>query len=374
MLFPELVSDVLLRLPVKSLLRFRCLSKSISAEIDSSDFINNHLKRSTETKTHQKLITNEGSSFYAADFDDNLREFTPLSCPLKFPQSGTVVCGDVLNGLILLGIIVKLESRIIRLILWNPFTRRYKNIPIYECTSFSQFSSCSLGYDSTVDDYKIVMILKYFNAEGFSSQLLVFSLKSNSWRRIEDTPLFATGRVASTTGSALYWTCFDDDNMEVKILGFNVANEVLFYIPLLPGFGVHVRRVLDGNLYACRIPDDPKTLEFCLRVSDKDGEEAGGSWRKAFVVHKGELDVDYLNMPLTYSKEGDCILLFNVIRNKLSWYNLEKETRQRIDINVTGIRNFDYDVCSESLVSLGSDTAFDGEAEEVLVDKFNMKT
>ncbi|GLT36882.1 hypothetical protein SLA2020_112280 [Shorea laevis] len=78
-------------------------------------------------------------------------------------------------------------------------------------------------------------------------------------------------------------------------------------------------------------------------------------------------------MPLTYSKEGDSILLYNS-RNKFSWYNLEKETRQRIDINVTGSCDFDYDVCLESLVSLGSDTAFDGEAEEVPADKFNMKT
>ncbi|GKV45184.1 hypothetical protein SLEP1_g52295 [Rubroshorea leprosula] len=131
--------------------------------------------------------------------------------------------------------------------------------------------------------------------------------------------------------------------------------------------------VLDGKLYVSRVPDEGKTQEFYLGMSDKDGEEAGVNWRKAFVVHKGDLNEFgyYLSRPLTYSKEGDNILLCN--GNKLSWYNPEKETRQIIDINITG-SGYCYNVCSESLVSLGSDTAFDEEAEEVLVDKINMKT
>ncbi|GLT36876.1 hypothetical protein SLA2020_198600 [Shorea laevis] len=157
MLLLDLVTDVLLRLAVKCLLRFRCVSKSFCAEIDSAEFVNNHIKRSTETKTHQKLFIYEGSSFYAVDFDDSFREITPLSlcCPLKYTQSVTVLCGGVSNGLILLGIILKSKFPTMRFILWNPFIRRYKNIPSYECTSFSNFNSFCLGYDSALDDARL---------------------------------------------------------------------------------------------------------------------------------------------------------------------------------------------------------------------------
>ncbi|GLT36885.1 hypothetical protein SLA2020_112310 [Shorea laevis] len=376
MLLPDLVFDVLLRLPVKSLLRSRCLSKLICAEIDSANFVNNHLKRSTETKTHQKLIINEASSFYAADVDDSLREITalPLCCPLKYSQSVTVVCGSVLNGLILLGTIPKLGRERVQFILWNPFTRRYKNIPSYGRINLCNFNSFGLGYDSTVDDYKIVMILRDFNHKGFVPKALVFSLKSNSWRRIEDVAgLFARSRAALTTGSALYWSAFNYPYNDVKILGFDIASEVFFNFRLLSCFCTRSMLVLDGKLYVSRVPDDGETQEFYLGMSDKDGEEAGVNWRKAFVMHKGDLNKrgDYLSGPLTYSKEGDNILLCN--RNKLSWYNPEKETRQIIDINIS-LCGYRYNVCSESLVSLGCDTAFDEEAEEVLVDKLNMKT
>ncbi|OMO98347.1 hypothetical protein CCACVL1_04242 [Corchorus capsularis] len=52
----DLISDILLCLPVKSLVRFHCLSKSSRTEIDSETFINAHLTRSIETKTHRSLL------------------------------------------------------------------------------------------------------------------------------------------------------------------------------------------------------------------------------------------------------------------------------------------------------------------------------
>ncbi|GLT95741.1 hypothetical protein SLE2022_134060 [Rubroshorea leprosula] len=104
--------------------------------------------------------------------------------------------------------------------------------------------------------------------------------------------------------------------------------------------------VLDGNLYVPRIRNVHKTREFYLRVSGKDGDEAGGSWRKAFVVDEGKLNEfsDLLSRPLTYSKEGDNILLCN--GNRFSWYNHEMETRQRIKIDVIGRCHYSYNVCS----------------------------
>ncbi|GLT36880.1 hypothetical protein SLA2020_112270 [Shorea laevis] len=74
-LMPELVTDILLRLQVSSLLRFRCLSRSLCSEIDSEKFVKNHLNNSIQRKTHQKLVIynlefKHFKDFYFADFDE----------------------------------------------------------------------------------------------------------------------------------------------------------------------------------------------------------------------------------------------------------------------------------------------------------------
>ncbi|EYU20296.1 hypothetical protein MIMGU_mgv1a018445mg [Erythranthe guttata] len=46
----EIIENILLRLPVKSLMRFKCVSKSWEATISDPEFIANHLRQAKETK------------------------------------------------------------------------------------------------------------------------------------------------------------------------------------------------------------------------------------------------------------------------------------------------------------------------------------
>ncbi|WJX29714.1 hypothetical protein P8452_18323 [Trifolium repens] len=59
-LFPEILS----RLPVEPLLRFRSISKSLKSIIDSHNFTNLHLKNSNNFY----LILNHNSDLYQLDF------------------------------------------------------------------------------------------------------------------------------------------------------------------------------------------------------------------------------------------------------------------------------------------------------------------
>ncbi|KAL7166820.1 hypothetical protein ACSBR2_037484 [Camellia fascicularis] len=52
----EIITDILSRLPVRLLLRFRCISMHWRALIDSSDFVKLHLNRSIETNTTLSFI------------------------------------------------------------------------------------------------------------------------------------------------------------------------------------------------------------------------------------------------------------------------------------------------------------------------------
>ncbi|OMO98366.1 hypothetical protein CCACVL1_04235, partial [Corchorus capsularis] len=54
-----MIYNIFLNLPVKTLLRFHCVSKSYCMEIDSPVFINAHLNQSLRTKIRLKLLFGE---------------------------------------------------------------------------------------------------------------------------------------------------------------------------------------------------------------------------------------------------------------------------------------------------------------------------
>jgi hypothetical protein len=117
----EVILEILSRLPVKPLLRFRCVSKPWLALIDSPEFIKLHLKQSLKTNTNLSLILSDGY-LYSSDFD-SLDRAIELDHPLKTPHYGTEILGSC-NGLLCLS--NKKED----VALWNPSTRKYKKLPV----------------------------------------------------------------------------------------------------------------------------------------------------------------------------------------------------------------------------------------------------
>lgn len=73
-------------------------------------------------------------------------------------------------------------------IIWNPTTGQFRQIPDFDQFNLPEFRnvSCGFGYNSSVDDYKIVRIIEmpYF----WEVKIHVFSFKSNNWRKIDHTP------------------------------------------------------------------------------------------------------------------------------------------------------------------------------------------
>ncbi|GKV45195.1 hypothetical protein SLEP1_g52306 [Rubroshorea leprosula] len=341
---PELVTDILLCLPVTSLLRFRCLSKSHCAEIDSPDFAKYHLNVSIQSKTGQKLIINnvdfmDQTDLYYAEFDGNLEDTYLLNNPLKSSRRGTSVCASC-NGLFLLGIFVKDQN--MDFALWNPFTKRYKKLP-----------PCPV---------------RKSNGDDVCSQVWVFSLNSNSWRRIQDVKdeLTSRSRVGLYANGALYW------ENEDKCVGFDITYEVFFDLALLSDFGPTViyhdfMVVFGGNLYSPVIRNEPNSIEYYLLVSDSGGEVAGGSWRKEFILEEERNILFNRALPLAYSKKEDSILVNR--GNVIYWYNFENQKRTWVEIlGIPDVPTYNFHVCWESLVSPGNDSAFDGRAEEVIIE------
>ncbi|CAK9311704.1 unnamed protein product [Citrullus colocynthis] len=52
----DLIADIICRLPAKAILRFRRVSKIWKCLIDCSNFVNLHMKKSIDSRTHRHLI------------------------------------------------------------------------------------------------------------------------------------------------------------------------------------------------------------------------------------------------------------------------------------------------------------------------------
>ncbi|KAG5548152.1 hypothetical protein RHGRI_013749 [Rhododendron griersonianum] len=317
--FPmDVVTEILLRLPVRALLRFRCVSKSWRNLIHSWDFVESHLKRSIETKTHLSLILTHFST-YSVDFD-SLDNAVELDHMLKSKPLGTQVLGSC-NGLICL------SHGLDDIAIWNPSTRKCRQLPRAKIDYF-EFGHVSYGFgsDAITDDYKVVKI--------FESKVQVCSMRLSSWKRIQDFPYYMRyGRgYGVLVGSALHWVVTrepDLDNTANLIGAFDLSVEEFWLVPL-PDYSdktFHVNLgVLDGCL--CLTATSYGARSDVWVMKDYGVEE---SWSKLLSVGQ-EVNRSFgFVIPIAYSKNG-CEILMAQDNKKFIWYDLEHNTVKNIKI------------------------------------------
>ncbi|KAG8366518.1 hypothetical protein BUALT_Bualt17G0088500 [Buddleja alternifolia] len=204
--FPEeIIVEILARLPIKSLLKFRCVSKSWLSVISSPQFIKFHLKLCIKDATFSKyriMFTVSYPHFGLKQCSINSLMFKPSSdvfdvnYPKESPHRAVWVVGSC-NGLICIAINEK------QLFLWNPATRVSTKLPTVNVKLNPGFYNLyGFGYDECADDYKVLGIfVEYGIGREFKSIVKMYSLKSNSWKRIGNfqggVPLDDSGQFAS---------------------------------------------------------------------------------------------------------------------------------------------------------------------------------
>ena len=158
----EVVQEILNRLPVKSLIRFRCVSKSWNSLITASSFINSHLTRSlslvpnSNTLVVRSCTASESKVVESYNFihDDNNDDslLNPFQ-NIEFSSSSFCKLIGYANGLFCL-----YEQD--RYVLWNPSIRKCFTLPKSSLTLIRGHHYCrsAFGFDSLSNDYKVVTI------------------------------------------------------------------------------------------------------------------------------------------------------------------------------------------------------------------------
>ncbi|KAL6554256.1 hypothetical protein OROMI_019929 [Orobanche minor] len=191
--FPEdIVEDILSRLPVEALLRFRCVSKSWYSLIGSKRFIKRHLERSTKNRSFpyqsvlvmSKFSLKLGLCSLQSLLNRVQTEPTPIDAPTN--NNGVVVgCRD--------GLVCIFGNEDGGFLMWNPSTRVVRKLP-QVVDQFHRVDKYTMegpvvGWEESRDAYKVFVFLHDLKARLSTSRL--YSSETDSWETFEHPPTLA---------------------------------------------------------------------------------------------------------------------------------------------------------------------------------------
>ncbi|XP_057453223.1 F-box protein CPR1-like [Lotus japonicus] len=167
----ELILEILSFLPVKPLVRFKCVSKSWNSTISDSQFIKLHLHRSCSRRNTDFV------AYFRSLVNRSASATTPIRIPDEYKFSGTF------DGLICL---LKREENFVRIRLWNPATRSMSqhSPPLHFSNTGLGFE---FGYDCSSETYKVVVVTRsVFASRG--TTVNVYNNGDTCWRRLQVFP------------------------------------------------------------------------------------------------------------------------------------------------------------------------------------------
>ncbi|CAL1406531.1 unnamed protein product [Linum trigynum] len=350
---PELIADILCRLPTRTLARSRCVSKQWREIIDDFHFTKRHLQHSIHTNSNRRL-------FIQIDHFAGLKR---LKCcrpgaPFRFsddPNFG----GETSNTHLFMGschglLCFHLTNTLADFILVNPSTsqRHYVNnyLQNFSLWAGAQLAGRGFGYDPITHDYKAVRIGS-FNDQS-EPRAEIYSLGARS-RKVVNMPYLPFGphRMGVSAGGGLHWIggrCDDLFGPRV-IVSLDLGSDEFYELPQ-PEFGdqpfILTIGALGSWLCVCAAYEDDERLDvWAMEEPGKKGK--GRCWNRLYSIRDAAVGRRWA-LALGFW-EGR--ILFMLDRSGFAWYDPSKE---RVDVvEVDGPPEdvyFDAVYCLESLV------------------------
>ncbi|OIW15305.1 hypothetical protein TanjilG_10745 [Lupinus angustifolius] len=349
----DIQAEILNRLPVQTLARFRCVCKSWHRLFTDPFFINNHLRRHHSTTPHRIILSRYFKSPLSISLHHRNHNLQELHLP--FISGHTYYVKGHCHGLIC--IIINNGD----IVLWNPSINQHRILPT-PSNFMKTREVLGIGFDSTINDYKIIRApSSYCNikVKDYNPQIEILTLTSNSWRKLPDEvtpPYFIEHYHQSVTlNNAVYWLTLDD--ISTVVLKFSLSEEKFTVVPNPPdnnGRNLSWLGVLNGAL--C-VVHSQRRVYFDIWATRDDC-----NWERMVSVSKF-LDrlrsLDYA--PLCFMKNGE--LVINVRGKGVFAYDEEADEYSKI-AEVDDVKWLQETVYTESLVSPHGDGG-DGFLERI---------
>jgi F-box interacting protein len=208
---PDIIREILLKLPVESLLRCKSACKEWYSLISDQHFIKSHYTLSSTNNinyAHHRLIYNvyeQKNDLYSCPlydvlFDESANNALLLENPLRrtWLHNRVRIVGSC-NGL------VCLSADDNTLFIYNPCTRTINNILPW-CKEGASWLGIfyGFGYDEMTHDYKVVKIWRS-DLTWPSWNTMIYSLKTQSWKDISHFPSHGPFTHGKFLNGALHW-------------------------------------------------------------------------------------------------------------------------------------------------------------------------
>ncbi|KAM7490832.1 hypothetical protein LguiA_033753 [Lonicera macranthoides] len=321
----ELIIEILSRLPVKVLLKFKSVCKNWYEIIKDPYFINKHLRNYYESDDGHLLI----------------QRFIPESGLYGFESFTDKTQANNLD----------LPSSVDRFALWNPGTREFKPLPSHPITDefetgqlYNEPPVVGFGHNPSTNDYKVAW---YIPEDGRvdKTMFLLYSLRNDCWRELKlDGSILSKSNVwlnsslhnSNTYRNGFYyWTASISHVQQLKIYALDMVNEAFLEIqgPPVPFTSL---TMCNGRLATRRIIN----LSIEIWVMD-----SMGFWTKQLTIGP----IANFRYILGYWINGGILFVTNTRDSRLILRNPNGELR---DLGPRGDSNV-Y-IHKESLVSLQS--------------------
>ncbi|XP_057426472.1 F-box/kelch-repeat protein At3g06240-like [Lotus japonicus] len=375
----ELVTEILSRLPVKTIIRFTSVSKSWkSLIIHDPSFVKMHLSRSPKN-THIILSLEEDSM--NVENKDTLVVPCSVRCLMEDPWSAIKGAGcyqlkynyfivGSCNGLVCLGYFC--DDRKIKELwvwLWNPATnlRSKKSPPFRMKIKNSEYASWrkisyGFGYDHSRDTYKVsknsksnpFVVVVHWDRTKQKMETMVHYMGDIYWRNIlsdHSSPNLLEQIEGQFVGGCVNWLALENVNgpnyqwvnvtlQQLVIASFDMSKEVYMYLPIPEG--VSEVPHFEPNLgvlrnHMCFFHDHNKTHFVVWKMREYG---IRGSWTRLVSVTYEHLKCDgilYRPLPLCLSEDGDIILLESTEDLEVIKYNIRDNIAEYIQIPINEV-------------------------------------
>nr|AIK66459.1 S6a-locus F-box type-12 protein [Petunia integrifolia subsp. inflata] len=249
-LHQDIIIYMLLRLPVKFLLRFKCISKYCYTLTKSSTFINIHHNRATTSDDEYILFKRSFKedverykgifSFLSGNNGDDLNcTFPDLDVP-NMTSLYSITQDKLIGPCHGLVAVMNVSSTI----LLNPATRKYRLLPSSPFGVpkgfYRNIENGGFGFDSVVNDYKVFRISEVYTEDSFGypeegeRKVEVYELGIDVWRELDHVdqqlPKLFWMTSSMPYNGTYHWLITLSYEHKLILLCFDMSTEIFRYI------------------------------------------------------------------------------------------------------------------------------------------------